>query len=62
MANSVVCGWAEAVLSLCKPQNSKIRDQKLDDTDQRTNQRTDGPTDRPTDGRTHPLIELCAHD
>ena len=24
----VACGWAGAVISLCKPQNSKIRDQK----------------------------------
>ena len=37
-AISGACGWAGAVLSLCKPQNSEIRDRKLDDTD--------GPTDR----------------
>ena len=36
-AISVACGWAGAVLSLCKPQNSEICDQKLDDTDQPTN-------------------------
>ena len=40
-AISVACGWAGAVMSLCKPQNSEIRNQKLDDTD--------GPTDGPTD-------------
>ena len=28
----------------------------------RSNLQTDGPMDRRTDGRTHPLIELCAHD
>ena len=27
-ATSVACGWAGAVMSLCKPQNCKIRDQK----------------------------------
>ena len=31
-------------MSLCKPRNSEIRDQKLDDID--------GPTDGPTDRRT----------
>ena len=41
---SVACGWAGAVMSLCKPRNSKIRDRKLDDTDQQTNRPTDGPT------------------
>ena len=50
-AISVVCGWAAAVTSLCKPRNSKIRDRKLDDTD--------GPTDGPTDQR---LIESRARD
>ena len=40
-AISVACGWAGAVMSLCKPRNSEIRDRKLDDTD--------GPTNRPTD-------------
>ena len=25
-AISVACGWAGAVMSFCKPQNSKIRD------------------------------------
>ena len=39
-AITVACGWAGAVLSLCKPRNSEIGDQKLDDTD--------GPTDGPT--------------
>ena len=43
-AISVACGWAGAVMSLCKPQNSEIRDRKLDDTDQPTNRVTDGPT------------------
>ena len=32
-AISVACGWAGAVMSLCKPRNSEIRDRKLDDTD-----------------------------
>ena len=40
-AISVACGWAGAVMSLCKPRNSEIRDQKLDDTDGRTDGRTD---------------------
>ena len=35
-AVSVTCGWAGAVMSLSKPRNREIRDQKLDDTDQRT--------------------------
>ena len=47
-AISVACGWAGAVLSLCKPRNSEIRDQKLDDTDRPTI-RWHRPTDRPTD-------------
>ena len=37
-AISVACGWAGAVLNLCKPRNSEIRDQKLDDTDRRTDE------------------------
>ena len=41
-AISVACGWAGAAMSLCKPRNRKIRDQKLDDT----NGPTDGPMDR----------------
>ena len=40
-AISVACGWAGAVLSLCKPRNSEIRDRKLDDTDRPTDRRTD---------------------
>ena len=40
-AISVACGWAGAVMNLCKPRNSEIRDQKLDDTDQPTDRRTD---------------------
>ena len=43
-AITVACGWAGAVMSLCKPQNSKISDQKLDDTDQWTDQQTDQRT------------------
>ena len=35
-AISVACGWEGAVVSLCKPHNSKIRNQKLDNTDGRT--------------------------
>ena len=45
-AISVACGWAGAVMSLCKPRNSKIRDRKLDDTDGRTDRPTDRQTDR----------------
>jgi len=41
-AISVACRWAGAVLSLCKPQNSEIRGQKLDDTDRPTNGSTNG--------------------
>ena len=48
-AISVACGWAGAVLSLCKPQNSERHDQKLDDTDQWTDRWTDGPTNRHSD-------------
>ena len=40
MAILVACGWAGAVISLCKPQNSKIRVQKLDDTDRQTHRQT----------------------
>ena len=40
-------------MSLCKPQNSKIRDRKLDDTDGPTDRRTNGPTDGPTDKATY---------
>ena len=43
-AISVACGWAGAVLSLCKPRNSEIRNRKLDDTDRPTNRRTDRRT------------------
>ena len=41
-ATLVACGWIGAVVSLCRPQNSKIRDQKL----YVINGPTDGPTDR----------------
>ena len=47
-AISVACRWAGAVMSLCKPRNSKIRDRKLDDTDGPTDRRTDRRTDGPT--------------
>ena len=46
-AISVACGCAGAVVSLCKPQNSKIRDQKLVDTDRLTHGQTNVPTDGP---------------
>ena len=50
-AISVACGWAGAVMSLCKPRNSEICDQKLDDTDQRMDQLTNGPTSRLMESR-----------
>ena len=50
-AISVACGWAGAVMSLCKPRNSEICDQKLDDTDQRMDQLTNGPTSRLIESR-----------
>ena len=49
MAIFVACSWAEAVMSLSKPQNSKVRDQKLDDMDQPTDGQTNRPTHQPTD-------------
>ena len=47
MVISVACGWAGAVMCLCKPRNSKICDQKLNDMD------------RPTDG--HSVLQSREH-
>ena len=47
MATSVAYGWAGTVISLYKPKNNEIRDQKSDET----HKWTDGPTNQPTDVR-----------